>query len=157
MRTEAVQHEFVNTTLCMPERCQFQVDASRWQPRSEGAAAFETLIVALVRELGAGLDIALYEEALAYLLGSAGVPHEVAVASDDGSPLGGQPMRSSRPTAHSNSHRSRPINPAVPSISTGSSCTRRCEPSSGPTSPTDCSPSRPFPKSFREPKTERRS
>ena len=94
MRTEAVQHEFVNATLTTAARGQFTVDTARWRARSEGAAQLEGILIPMLRELGTGLDLNLYEEALAHLLGGAATMlRDVPVASADDTPLGVQTMR----------------------------------------------------------------
>lgn len=67
LRTEQVQHEFINTKLRPEDRKRFIVTGSAWE--EIGAQPLKEWCVALLREVGTGLDLSLYEEALTYLLG----------------------------------------------------------------------------------------
>lgn len=83
MRTEQVQHEFVNATLRLSDRTAFSVSAEDWQ--EIGQPPLQGWFTAFAREVGAGLDNALYEEALTHLLGGeAQVVREIAVLSAAG-------------------------------------------------------------------------
>jgi GxxExxY protein len=67
MRTEQVQHEFVNTMLRSSDRTGFEVTGRGWQeigdkPVMEWCTEF-------LRDVGTCLDLSLYEEALIHLLG----------------------------------------------------------------------------------------
>jgi GxxExxY protein len=66
-RTEQVQHEFVNTTLRPSDRTSFEVINKDWQ--EIGDAPVLGWLTAFLRDVGAGLDINLYEEALTHHLG----------------------------------------------------------------------------------------
>jgi hypothetical protein len=80
MRAETVQHEFVNATLRLSDRTTFSVSAEDWQ--EIGRHPFKDWFTAFARDVGAGLDNALYEEALTHLLGGEEqVVREIAVIS----------------------------------------------------------------------------
>ncbi|MDX2040835.1 MAG: GxxExxY protein [Acidobacteriota bacterium] len=67
MRTEEVQHEFVNTTLRLPDRRSFQVVANDWH--EFGERPVRDWFEAFLRDVGTCLDNNLYEEALTHLIG----------------------------------------------------------------------------------------
>jgi GxxExxY protein len=67
LRTEQVQHEFVNTNLRASKRKGFEIADQSWQ--EIGDKPILKWCTAFLREVGAGLDISLYEEALTHLLG----------------------------------------------------------------------------------------
>lgn len=69
VRPDAVEHEFVNTQWRYTDRLNFQVNTARWNPALAGAAALQQYLIALLRDLGVGLDIALYEAAVVDFLG----------------------------------------------------------------------------------------
>lgn len=80
MRTEQVQHEFVNATLRLPDRTAFAVSAEDWQ--EIGEHPMRDWFTAFARDAGAGLDNTLYEAALTHLLGGEEqVVREIAVLS----------------------------------------------------------------------------
>lgn len=72
-RPETVQHEFVNTTLRRCDRTAFQVDDLEWEPGGTASSDIKPYLIALLRDLGAGLDRELYEEAVIHFLGGPGV------------------------------------------------------------------------------------
>lgn len=83
MRAEQVQHEFVNATLRLSDRNAFSVSAEDWQ--EIGEHPIQAWFTAFARDVGAGLDNALYEEALTHLLGGEEqVIREIAVISGAG-------------------------------------------------------------------------
>lgn len=91
LRTEQVEHEFINATLRLHDRTNFSVNTDGWQ--KIGDAPIREWFTAFVRDVGAGLDNALYEEALTYLLGGEEqVRQEVEVHSRQ-SKLGQQAFR----------------------------------------------------------------
>jgi len=67
MRTEQVQHEFVNTTLRSSDRTRFEVVDSDWQ--EVGDKPVLEWFTTFLRDIGTCLDTDLYEEALTHLLG----------------------------------------------------------------------------------------
>ena len=64
LRSESVQHEFVNTTLTLQDRTSFAIDEASWT----GPSRLKDAVTEMLRDLGAGLDIALYEEATLCLM-----------------------------------------------------------------------------------------
>ena len=67
LRPTAVEHEFVNTTLKTADRTRFQTIATDWTEL--GDCGVRDWFTALLADLGTGLDLALYEEALTQRLG----------------------------------------------------------------------------------------
>jgi GxxExxY protein len=67
--TEQVEHQFVNTTLRHEDRIRFVVADPNWNDKIPGAERFRETLIRLLRDLGTGLDLHLYEEALTHLLG----------------------------------------------------------------------------------------
>jgi GxxExxY protein len=67
MRTEQVQHEFVNTSLRLSDRTVFQVAAEGWQ--EFGDKALRPWFEAFLRDVGTGLETSLYEESLTHFIG----------------------------------------------------------------------------------------
>jgi GxxExxY protein len=89
LRTESVQHRFVNTSLSFADRRQFVVDVSAWKVTEEPHRKLPSSFEAVVREWGTGLERRLYEEAVIHLLGGMEtVLGQVPVV------LSGQPVRS---------------------------------------------------------------
>jgi len=83
MRAEQVQHEFVNVTLRPFDRTAFSVNAEDWQ--EIGEHPIQDWFTAFARDIGAGLDNTLYEEALTHLLGGEEqVVREIGVISGEG-------------------------------------------------------------------------
>lgn len=95
LRSEQVQHEFVNTTLRLSDRTQFEVSTNCWA--EIGNTLIQDWFVAFLRDIGIGLDIGLYEEALTHLLGGEEqVLQEVTVVSHNTN-LGMQKFRLTAP------------------------------------------------------------
>jgi GxxExxY protein len=69
VRTERVEHEFVNCPRRLAELRNPQVSDPAWNPRINGAAAFRDTLMALIGDWGAGLEIPLYDAALTHFLG----------------------------------------------------------------------------------------
>jgi len=91
LRPESVEHEFVNCPLKRSDRTRFHLDDSAWQDFDDRGLL--RWFQGLLRELGTGLDVSLYEEAAAQFLGgSETVEHEVEVVSA-GSTIGRQRFR----------------------------------------------------------------
>jgi GxxExxY protein len=63
MRSESVTHEFVNSNWTLNDRRRFEIDDRHWRPSFAGAAEFHDFMIELLRDLGTGLTIPLYEEA----------------------------------------------------------------------------------------------
>lgn len=68
-RPEVVEHEFVNTTITKSDRTGFEVDDREWEPGGTGSASIKSYLTEMLRDVGAGLDLELYEEAIVHLLG----------------------------------------------------------------------------------------
>jgi GxxExxY protein len=66
LRPELVQHEFINAPMRLAARTQFSIQRDNW---NEMGKPIGDWFIAFLRDIGAGLDIALYEEALTHLLG----------------------------------------------------------------------------------------
>ncbi len=95
MRNEQVQHEFVNTTLRTADRTKFEVSDRGWQ--EIGDKPMREWFIAFLRDIGTGLDLGLYEEALTHLLGDEEkVLREVEVVSG-GTILGPQKFHLAAP------------------------------------------------------------
>jgi GxxExxY protein len=88
MQSDRVQHEFVNATATRGDRTGFTVKEEGWE-EADGSD-LKGRMTALLRDWGAGLDVALYEEAAAFLCGH-DVEDEVDIRSGDRL-LGRQPM-----------------------------------------------------------------
>src|SRR6266545_2625967 len=67
LRTELVEHEFVNAPWRKEERLRFDVDDVGWTEAEDGVDV-KRLLVAILRDWGVGLEIPLYEEALTHFL-----------------------------------------------------------------------------------------
>lgn len=94
-RTERVQHEFVNATLTHAQRIRFAVEDGGWE-ELDGVSLRERMI-AVLRDWGTALDLALYEEVAAHFCGRKDCPYgdvEICVA---GRRLGVQPIRLAAP------------------------------------------------------------
>lgn len=89
-RPEVVEHEFVNTTITKADRTTFDIDDRDWETAGTASAAIKPYLTEMLRDVGAGLDLELYEEAVVHLLGgpeSALQTIDVAIA---GRPVGKQ-------------------------------------------------------------------
>ncbi|MCI0360412.1 MAG: GxxExxY protein [Planctomycetaceae bacterium] len=97
VRSEQVQHEFVNSVLDRTDRTQFSVDRATWDIRDNDSLL--QWVVALLRDLGTGLDVSLYEDAITQFLGGREVVEkQVPIYAGDHC-LGTQPFRLVRPTS----------------------------------------------------------
>jgi GxxExxY protein len=93
IRPENVEHEFVNTSLTRADRVNFRIEDARWNLSVSGARQFQDFLLALLRDLGTGLSISLYEEAVEHCFGGeAEVRREVGVRVCDHA-LGNQRFR----------------------------------------------------------------
>jgi GxxExxY protein len=97
MRTHEVQHNFVNVAITTRERRQFIVDRDCFLPGSPGAGAMEGVLVPLLNDLGTGLAVGLYEEAVTHLVG--GMLREINVIGTGGEIVGVQRFRLCDPRA----------------------------------------------------------
>ena len=93
VRTEDVQHEFVNTRWRAADRRQFAVDIGRWDSTLPAAATLHEYLTALLCDIGAGLEIPLYEEAVVQHFGGLERVQVDVPVSINGRQVGQQPMR----------------------------------------------------------------
>lgn len=92
IRTEDVEHEFVNTHWQREDRLRFEVCLQRWKA-TVGPRQLPEVLIPLLRDLGTGLEISLYEEAVLHFFGGvAEVDRRVDVAIG-GRLIGEQTMR----------------------------------------------------------------
>jgi len=68
-RPELVGHEFVNTSLTLADRIRFDVNDCEWSETDTCAGPLAPWVVRLLRDIGAGLDLNLYEDAITHFLG----------------------------------------------------------------------------------------
>jgi GxxExxY protein len=66
---DLVEHEFVNARLSHKDRIAFQVDDRDYLEMQHSGRSVRDLLVAILRDWGTCLDLALYEEALIHFLG----------------------------------------------------------------------------------------
>lgn len=93
MRPEKVEHAFVNTQWDYRARTSFEVCEDRWKRDLPGGEKLHEFLLPLLRDLGAGLETALYEDAVTQCFGGKDqVETDVAVALG-GQTLGVQRMR----------------------------------------------------------------
>jgi len=93
LRPENVEHEYVNSHRRRGERTTFDIQSARWNADVPGATQLAEFMVALLRDLGTGLEIPLYEEAVLHCFeGIAPVEADVSVAID-GRHIGNQRFR----------------------------------------------------------------
>lgn len=83
IRSNDVQHEYVNTKWQRADRIGFDADVARWNFRAPGATKLHEIAMTLVHDLGTGLETSLYEEAVAHFFGGiakvqSDVPVEIA-------------------------------------------------------------------------------
>lgn len=64
IRTDFVEHEFVNMQRRRADFQQFKVDEDRWNSSICGAKDLMEYVVALMRDLGTGLELSLYVKAI---------------------------------------------------------------------------------------------
>ena len=92
LHPELVEHEFVNTRLTRADLTAFRVVDHGWK-----AGDLKTWLVSLLRDVGAGLDVFLYEAAVThYCGGEEAVVREIEIF-DDGRTLGSQKVRLAAP------------------------------------------------------------
>ncbi len=91
MRTEQVQHEFVNTMLRTSDRTRFEVTDHGWQ--EIGDKPIKEWCTAFLHDVGTCLDLSLYEEALTDLLGGEEQALQEVEVFSGGGALGPQKFR----------------------------------------------------------------
>lgn len=95
VRTEEVQHEFANAVVPSDVRHQFDIDEVDWS--EFGPISIREWFTGFVREVGTGLDISLYEDALMSLLGGAEVVERRIEVMSQGVVIGHQTLRFAGP------------------------------------------------------------
>jgi len=91
LRTDQVQHEFVNTTLRATDRTGFEITARGWQ--EIGDKPVLKWFTAFLHDVGACLDISLYEDALTHLSGGEEQALQDVNVISGGGVLGSQKVR----------------------------------------------------------------
>ncbi|MGV3660575.1 MAG: GxxExxY protein [Prosthecobacter sp.] len=64
MRTEKVQHEFVNCLQRLRDLRDPAMHANEWQETAPGASLFRDVLMSLIHDWGVGLEMSLFEEAM---------------------------------------------------------------------------------------------
>ena len=98
LRSELVEHEFVNTRLTHRDRTVFSVRDVDWREPETDLVSVKELMVEILRDWGVGLDLHLYDDALTHFLG--GKEHvitEIDIVLGDRT-VGRQKMRLSSPS-----------------------------------------------------------
>jgi GxxExxY protein len=93
LRTEQVQHEFVNCHHRLTDLRHPQVLTEAWDTAVPGADLFCDTLVGLVRDWGTGLEVQLYEEAVTHFFGGEQQVERLVPVSGSSGPLGDQRMR----------------------------------------------------------------
>ena len=97
VRTEEVKHEFANAVVASDVRRRFDVDEADWS--EFGPIPIREWFTGFVRDMGTGLDVSLYEDALTFHLGGEEfVERRVDVKSQD-AVIGHQSFRFAGPAA----------------------------------------------------------
>jgi GxxExxY protein len=71
LRPERVEHEFLSTTLTQDERRKFSFVDTDWREVNDESRVMREKLVQLLLDWGAFLDVYLYRDAIAHLLGGA--------------------------------------------------------------------------------------
>ena len=96
---DLVEHEFVNATLTYKERTAFEVDDINYMEIQSNGCPVKDLLVAILRDWGTCLDIALYGEALVYFLGGQEQVARAVEVRIDGAKVGYQRLNLISPEA----------------------------------------------------------
>lgn len=91
-RTAEVRHEFVNTTLTRSDRTTFSIDHTRWQPCDSSSAGLKQRLIAFLNDVGTGLDLELYQDAVMYWLGGPTCAFRAVEVKSGGQPIGKQDL-----------------------------------------------------------------
>jgi GxxExxY protein len=93
VRPDGVEHEFVNTHWQQAERIRFRVQIRDWNTALPGVARLQDVLTAILRDIGSGLEIALYEEAVTHFFGGPGQVEVDVAVNINGHHAGHQPVR----------------------------------------------------------------
>lgn len=99
MRTESVEHQFVNIQSKLSDLRNPEINDTLYMPNSPGARELRVLFLGLISDWGSGLDITLYEEAITHLLGGESVVLKKIPINGTGGELAHQHMRLSHPNS----------------------------------------------------------
>jgi GxxExxY protein len=84
LRSELVEHEFVNTTLTHRDRTAFAIREVDWDEPISNGHNVSKLTVEILRDWGVGLDLHLYQDALTHFFGGEDrVIKETEIVLDD--------------------------------------------------------------------------
>jgi GxxExxY protein len=97
LRHDVVEHEFVNTHLELADRTEYRIVERGWKDPGPIGRPLRPWLLALLRDVGTGLDVHLYESAVSHIFGGDdAVVQEVAIfAASRG--LGSQKLRLAAP------------------------------------------------------------
>lgn len=93
LRPEKVEHEFVNTTLKHSDRTVFQVVDQEWRAPCPARRPLRDWLLEFLCDIGAGLDVHLYESAVSHFFGGDDVVLQEVDVLLDGRRLGRQKVR----------------------------------------------------------------
>jgi GxxExxY protein len=97
LRQELVEHEFVNTHLQVADRTEFRIVERGWKDPGPLGRPLRAWLLALLRDIGTGLDVHLYESAVSHIFGGDdAVMQEVAIYAGS-CRLGNQKLRLAAP------------------------------------------------------------
>ncbi len=88
LRPERVEHQFVSTTLDLAERRRFSIHDADWRPINEPSRWLREMLVKLLADWGAFLQVALYREAIIHFLGGPEVALRKILVFDGDQSLG---------------------------------------------------------------------
>jgi GxxExxY protein len=89
-RPSQIETKFVNTRLTPNARRQFKLGTSRWRGTNDADTMLKEIMVSLLEDWGAFLEVPLYLEALIHFLGGAGKVIQPVALSRNGVPIGHQ-------------------------------------------------------------------
>lgn len=93
LRPVSVEHEFVNTSLTKEDCIQFDVDDRNWREVPGSSRPLAPWFVSLLHEIGAGLILHLYEDAVMHFLGGEEVAVQDVEVLDNTGRVGNQKLR----------------------------------------------------------------
>lgn len=97
MRTESVEHQFVNIQSRLSDLRNPKINDTAYLPNSPGAKELRDLFLGLISDWGSGLDITLYEEAITHFLGGELIVFKKIPINGTGGELAHQHMRLAHP------------------------------------------------------------
>ena len=96
-RPPQIETRFVNTGLSPGARRQLEINTSRWREAEDGSRLLREVVVGLLEDWGAFLEIPLYLDALVHFLGGEHKVIQSIPFSRDGVTLGGQRLHLAGP------------------------------------------------------------